>query len=220
MFDDIHARYDRLNSILSFGQDRRWRKTAVREIPSGGAVIDLCSGGGELALELFSRGEFNGDIILADISFQMMSLYKKILGVKYPGRYFPVLCDVEYLPFKDNVFDGAMSAFSLRNLNDLRQFSSEANRTVKPGGVARYLEIAHPENRFLRTLFELYFYRISPLAARLFTNKVYAYKYLPASLKAFPGQQNVIQILCEGWGHCEYKNILGGIAAVYKLSKS
>lgn len=219
MFDDIHARYDLLNAILSFGQDRRWRRLTVKELPASGTIIDLCSGGGELALELFSRPGFEGEIVLADISANMISLYRRILGPKYASRYFPVICDVENLPFKEGVFAGAMSAFSLRNLTDLGRFSAEVNRTLEPGGRARYLEIGHPPNRILGMFFKLYFYYFSPLVARLFTGKAYAYRYLPKSLKSFPRQAEVVRILCDGWTECGHRNIMCGIAAVYKLTK-
>jgi demethylmenaquinone methyltransferase/2-methoxy-6-polyprenyl-1,4-benzoquinol methylase len=219
MFDDIHGRYDLLNTVLSFGQDRRWRKLTVLELPSSGIVIDLCSGGGELAMELFSRRDFQGEIVLADISTRMISLYRRVLGPKYEGRYFPVVCDVENLPFKDDIFNGAMSAFSLRNLTDLRRFTEEVRRVLRMSGVAHYLEIAHPRNKAWGALFKFYFYRLSPLLARLFTRKTYAYRYLPGSLRAFPMQDDIKQILGDGWQRCEYRNIMGGIAAVYILEK-
>lgn len=218
MFDDIHARYDLLNTILSFGQDRRWRKITVKDMPSDGIIIDLCSAGGELAHELFARPDFNGQIVMADISKQMISLYRRILGPQYSGRYFPVICDVENLPFKKGVFAGSMSAFSLRNLTNLGRLTGEVRRALEPRGLARYLEIAHPQNKLLETAFKLYFYHISPLVARFFTNKTYAYRYLPSSLKAFPRQDEAARLLSEGWAECDYRNIFGGMAAVYRLA--
>ena len=171
MFDDIHARYDLLNTILSFGQDRRWRKFTVKEMPSSGMIIDLCSGGGELARALFARPDFNGQIVMADISMPMISHYRRILGPRYSGRYFLVICDVEDLPFRNSVFAGAMSAFSLRNLTSLERFSREVRRALKSRGIACYLEIAHPQNRLLEAAFKLYFYNFSPRIAGLFTKK-------------------------------------------------
>ena len=219
MFDDIHGRYDLLNSIISFGQDRSWRKLATRHIPASGIIVDLCSGGGELALELFRRHDFTGLVVLADVSRGMLSLSHNLVIRKYGERCFAVICDVEKLPFKNDVFVAGMSAFCLRNLSDLAAFSQEVNRTLMPDGAASHLEIAHPENAILSALFELYFYKVSPLIARVITSKAYAYRYLPASLKSFPSQERVCEILGRGWRHSEYRNILGGIAAVYALRK-
>jgi demethylmenaquinone methyltransferase/2-methoxy-6-polyprenyl-1,4-benzoquinol methylase len=219
MFDDIPARYDLLNTIVSFGQDRRWRRKTLADMPLNGTVIDLCSGGGELARELLARPDFKGEIVLADISKGMIMLNRRILGPAYCGRYLAVICDVENLPFKNDIFSGAMCAFSLRNLTDLGQFSDEVKRVLIWKGVARFLEIAHPENSILGALFKFYFYRLSPLIARLFTNKKYAYDYLPRSLKAFPRQGDVLKLLSSGWAKYNYENIFGGIAAIYVFEK-
>lgn len=219
MFDDISGRYDLLNTVLSFGQDKRWRRIAVADIPNDGIIIDLCSAGGEMAQELFARPGFKADIVLADISRNMLSLYRRILEPRFAGRYFPVVCDVEHLPFKADVFSGAMCAFGLRNLTYLPVFSCEVRRVLRPGGLARYLEIGHPKNRVIGAIFKFYFYRLSPLLAGLFTRKTYAYRYLPRSLEDFAPQDTIARILAIRWGTCEYKNIMGGIAAVYKLRK-
>ena len=219
MFDDIHDRYDLLNTILSFGQDKRWRRIAVKGVPSRGTIIDLCSGGGELALELLARNDFAGDVVLADISPGMLSLLRTILPSRYHERWHAVICDVENLPFKNGAFNGAISAFSLRNLTDLRRFSAEARRVLTPGSVARCLEIAHPPNGIMASMFKLYFYRLSPLIARLFTSKSYAYRYLPKSLLSFPYQDEVSGILGDCWRRSSYRNICGGLAAIFSLEK-
>jgi demethylmenaquinone methyltransferase / 2-methoxy-6-polyprenyl-1,4-benzoquinol methylase len=220
MFDDIAGKYDFLNSILSFGQDNRWRKKAISGISQNGLIIDLCAGGGEMAREILSRKDFTGDVIITDISRGMLSLIRQNLPSEYNARYQTVVCDAEKLPFKDNLFSGAVSAFCLRNLSDLNAFTSETKRVLTDHGLVRHLEIAHPRNKILSILFEFYFYKLSPLLSRLFTSKSYAYRYLPASLKGFPSQDEVKTILGSGWGHASYKNIMGGIAAIYSLRKA
>jgi demethylmenaquinone methyltransferase/2-methoxy-6-polyprenyl-1,4-benzoquinol methylase len=220
MFDDIHGNYDFLNTLLSFGQDRRWRKKAVKDIPSSALTIDLCAGGGQLAYMLLSRRDFAGSVILADIAPNMLKHSRRILSPKFDGRFFPVVCDVEKLPFRDCIFNGAISAFSLRNLSDLKAFSGEIHRLLNIDGKVRLLEIGHPKGWLLSAIFELYFYKISPFIADLFTSKKYAYRYLPNSLKAFPPQHEVVKILGKGWAHSSYQNILGGIAAIYSLSNA
>jgi len=219
MFDDIHGQYDFLNTILSSGQDRRWRKLAVKEIPSHGIIIDLCAGGGEMAQAILARDSFSGTVAITDISKGMLSLTAKNLKPESQGRCFLVVCDAENLPFKNNVFSGAVSAFCLRNLTDLTKFTNEVYRCLNSGGVVRHLEIAHPPNSLLSMLFEFYFYHLSPLIARLFTSKTYAYKYLPNSLKIFPPQEKVKDTLGKGWSSVSYKNIMGGISAIYTLRK-
>jgi demethylmenaquinone methyltransferase/2-methoxy-6-polyprenyl-1,4-benzoquinol methylase len=219
MFNDIAAKYDLLNSILSFGQDNRWRKKAVADIPAHGLVIDLCAGGGEMAREILSRKNFRGEVIMTDISPNMLLLIKRNMPPIYEGRYHIVICDVENLPFKAGSFSGAVSAFCLRNLSDLKTFTNEVRRVMAAGGPVRHLEIGHPKGRLLTDAFEFYFFRLSPLIARIFTSKSYAYRYLPASLKSFPGQVEVEKLLGHDWKAACHKDILGGIASIYSLEK-
>jgi demethylmenaquinone methyltransferase/2-methoxy-6-polyprenyl-1,4-benzoquinol methylase len=220
MFDDIYLRYDLLNTILSAGMDDRWRKKAIEGIASDSVIIDLCGGGGQLAGQLLEGRSFQGLVIVADISMRMISQAPRILGPGGSGsRYVAVVCDVQCLPFKDRVFDAAISAFSLRNLDDLSAFSNEARRILRYGGRARLLEIGHPRGRILRFFFEFYFYRLGPLIARIFTDKRYAYEYLPASLKAFPHQKDVLRVLSANWDDSDMLELWRGIAVIYKLSK-
>jgi demethylmenaquinone methyltransferase / 2-methoxy-6-polyprenyl-1,4-benzoquinol methylase len=219
MFDDISGKYDFLNTILSLGQDRRWRKKAVQDIPEEGIIIDLCAGGGEMALQILSRNSFTGEIIITDISRGMLSLIKRNIPMKFNSRYSAVVCDAEKLPFKDNIAAGAVSAFCLRNLSNLNAFTCEVKRVLKNGGLARHLEIAHPKRKLVSIFFEFYFYRLSPLISRIFTAKSYAYRYLPASLMDFPVQERVAAILGNGWSDVSYQNLMGGIAAIYSLKK-
>ncbi len=219
MFDDIAGKYDFLNTVLSFGQDNRWRKKAVAEIPRDGMAIDLCAGGGEMAREILSRMDFKGEVVVTDISRGMISLIDRILGGRFQGRYFAVICDAEKLPFKGDTFSGAVSAFCLRNLTNLDLFTDEVRRVMKPDGAVRHLEIAHPPNKLWAALFEFYFYKLTPLLAKIFTSKAYAYKYLPNSLKVFPTQNEIREILGQGWQDSAYQNIMGGMAAIYKLRK-
>jgi demethylmenaquinone methyltransferase / 2-methoxy-6-polyprenyl-1,4-benzoquinol methylase len=219
MFDDISGKYDFLNTILSFGQDNRWRKKAITEIPKDGLILDLCAGGGEMAREILSQNNFRGEVIITDISRGMISLVKRNLPAKYNGRYQAVICDAEKLPFKSEIASGAVSAFCLRNLSDLTAFTNEVKRTLKIDGIACHLEIAHPERKLLSIPFEFYFYKLSPMLARFFTTKSYAYHYLPASLKGFPPQKKVLSILGTDWSQASYRNIMGGMAAIYSLKK-
>jgi demethylmenaquinone methyltransferase/2-methoxy-6-polyprenyl-1,4-benzoquinol methylase len=219
MFDDIAGGYDRLNTVLSFGQDNRWRKKAVADIPMEGLIIDLCAGGGEMAREILARKDFRGDVIITDISPNMLSLIERNIPSKFCGRYNVVICDAELLPFKGNVFNGAVSAFCLRNLSDLKTFSKEVRRVMVNGCPVRHLEIAHPRSRLLAVLFEFYFYRLSPLVACFFTDKAYAYLYLPASLKSFPRQPEVDKILGVGRNDVSHRDLMGGIAAIYAFER-
>ncbi len=219
MFDDIHLRYDLLNTILSFGADNRWRRKTAENMPADGLMIDLCGGGGQMAKKLLSTKGFIGRVLIADLSPKMIAHARKTLDRSFGDRYDIVVCDVERLPFKTGVFSGAISGFSLRNLTDLPSFTDEMRRVLKKGGVARILEIGHPQGQILGPFFRFYFYRLAPLLTRIFTNKKYAYEYLPDSLKAFSTQEKILRVLSDGWDESSYVELSGGMAVIYRLKK-
>lgn len=172
-----------------------------------------------MAKHLFSTTDFTGRVVIADLSLKMIAHARKILNGKFGDRHAAIVCDVERLPFKAEVFDGAVSGFSLRNLTDLPEFTGEVRRVLKKGSVARLLEIGHPKGRILGPLFRLYFYRLAPLVARMLTSKKYAYSYLPCSLEAFPGQKEILRILGDGWNESSYNELSGGMAVIYRLAR-
>ncbi len=221
MFSDIAPDYDRLNRIISFNMDFSWRKKSTEVLQTFTLVLDLCAGTGDMALALFSHKNFKGKILLCDFSYEMLLVAKKKLESYLDDqRLFLVCGDVEKLPFKAETFGGVMSGFSLRNLDSERDFYQETKRVLRPGGMASLLEIAHPENILFSKIFYLYFYKWVPWFSGFFTKRRYAYQYLPGSLKIFPRQKEVVNFMKTfDFKEVDYRNIMGGMAAVYKLVK-
>lgn len=221
MFSDIAPDYDRLNRIISFNLDYSWRKKSTEVLQNCNLVLDLCAGTGDMSLALFSHKNFKGKIILCDFSYEMLFLAKKKLQDYVDKAQIYVVCgDVEKLPFKLETFDGLMLGFSLRNLDSQTDFYSETKRVLKKGGSASFLEIAHPENFLFSKIFYVYFYKWVPFMSQFFTKRGYAYKYLPDSLKTFPKQKEVVKFIKSfDFEEVTYHNVMGGMAAVYKLVK-
>jgi demethylmenaquinone methyltransferase/2-methoxy-6-polyprenyl-1,4-benzoquinol methylase len=217
MFDDISDRYDLMNRIISLGLDGVWRRRTVKPHSHDKLVLDICSGTGDMTKELLNQNEFDGFIVLADFSPEMHKLARQKLH-GHDNICF-VNCDAEKLPFKDAVFDGIVSGYSLRNLGDLKAFGFETGRTVKDTGLISILDMAHPPNKVIAWLFHLYFYKFTPWFSRLFTKKKYAYKYLPISLRTFLKQPDVLSNLKGERFDGKYKNVFGGIVAIYRLRK-
>ncbi len=217
MFDDISQNYDLLNRVISFGLDGFCRKKTIVPHEQDSVALDICSGSGDMSIELLNRDNFNGIIILGDFSFKMHRLARQKLGGRKNVYY--VCCDAENLPFKDSSFDGIINGYSLRNLDDLRAFGSEIHRILKPGGHSSIVEVAHPPNKIIAWVFYLYFYKLIPIISRLFTKKKYAYHYLPFSLSTFLKQAEVIKSLKGERLEGHYEGILLGAVAVYRLRK-
>lgn len=219
MFSDLAPDYDRLNRIISFNSDRRWRKRAVGPLFDCKTVLDLCAGTGDMALALLTNPKFEGIVVLSDFALPMLKLAKGKLG-RFQGRAFLICADAENLPLKPGVFEGATLGFSLRNLENLSTFAIEANRVLKTGGIGSFLEIAHPSNGLWGKLFYTYFYQLMPKMAGVFTRHRQAYRYLPESLKVFPPQREVAALfLREGFVDSRFENLWGGLAAIYNVKK-
>jgi demethylmenaquinone methyltransferase/2-methoxy-6-polyprenyl-1,4-benzoquinol methylase len=190
LFDEIAPVYDRLNTLLTFGRDGRWRRRAVEVtgLERGGSVIDVACGTGKLAAELADRVGPFGRVLGVDISPGMVSR-----GVSS----FADLVQLEFrvgnalaLPARDGEFDAATIAFGMRNLSDFEAGFRELRRVVRPGGKVVCLELTTPRPAWWGRLFLGTFRRVAPAAGRMF-GRVAAYRYLPASLDGFPDAERL-----------------------------
>ena len=128
MFDGVAKRYDITNTVLSFAQDRRWRKATRKALALGPSdvVLDLAAGTAVSTVELSASG---ATCIAADFSLGMLKA-----GA---DRDVPkVAADALALPFADGSFDAATISFGLRNVLDPKKALAEMLRVTAPGGSA------------------------------------------------------------------------------------
>ncbi len=221
MFTEIAGEYDRLNRIISWNLDLRWRKKALKDMRKHNLVLDICAGTGDMAMISSRQNPAPHTIVLVDLSLRMLKLARDKLGDKTNQTRFQfVVADGENLPFKDDVYDAVIQGFALRNIENMSDFLSELDRVSTSPSEMVFLEIAHPENPIVGTLFYLYFYKFVPFYTKFLTGKDYAYRYLPISLRIFHKQREFVKILNNaGFEDVSYKNILTGIAAIYYINK-
>ena len=184
MFDRIAGRYDRANRIMSAGVDVLWRRKAIKALLAGlgdsPRVLDLGAGTLDGSLEILRRCQ-GAQVFAADFARQMLVAGRRKAGA---AKVTVQVADGHCLPFRSEAFDGAFSAFCVRNLRDLDRGMAELRRTVRPGGRIAILEFFRPVRR--RPFWDgFYNARVLPLLGRAVTGDAAAYRYLPESIAAF-----------------------------------
>ncbi|HET9691621.1 MAG TPA: ubiquinone/menaquinone biosynthesis methyltransferase [Acidimicrobiales bacterium] len=176
MFDAIAPRYDLMNTLMTFGLDRGWRRRAVRalDLPAAARVLDVACGPGELCVALARAGQRPIGI---DLSRGMLD--KAVTAAPL------VHGDALALPFADGSVDGVVSGWALRNVADLPSLWAELARVVRPGGRIALLEVAEPRSAVLRAGHRVYFGSVVPRLGGLLSDAD-AYAYLPRSVAYLP----------------------------------
>ena len=211
MFDRIAPVYDVMNHVMTAGLDRRWRKLAVQQVVwPGDRVLDACCGTGDLAVEAERRG---GRVVGLDFSGKMLERARK-----KSGAIEWVQGDALALPFGDGEFDAATVGFGVRNPADLEAGLRELARVLRPGGKLAVLEITRPRG-VLKPFFRLWFDVVVPLAGRVLPGGK-AYTYLPASVRRFPGPDDLTALMERaGFADVGYRLLGGGIVALHAAVK-
>ena len=186
MFDGIARRYDLLNRLMSAGQDKRWRRVAVRSLAPlpPGPLLDLGVGTGDLALAMRARFPRRA-VVGIDLSLRMMAVARAKYGTRGGRQLALVRGDVLRLPFPDRSFAGAATAFTLRNVADVPAALREVRRVLVPGAPLTCLEITRPAGGMTARVFSLYFHHLIPRIGALVSGRPSAYRYLPASVDRF-----------------------------------
>ena len=213
MFDRIAPVYDAMNRVMTAGLDLRWRRiTAEAVVRPGDRVLDACCGTGDLAVACERAGA--GQVTGLDFSPRMLErARRKSQGVTW------VEGDLLALPFADGSFDAATVGFGVRNVVDLERSLAELARALVPSGRLAILEITTPRG-LLAPFYRVWFDRIVPLLGKLLKGGA-AYSYLPASVRRFPGPDDLAELLRRaGFSDVTYRSFGGGIVALHTGTKA
>lgn len=211
MFDEVAERYDLTNDLLALGQTRLWRRAVVNAIAPrpGERVLDLAAGTGTSSAPLRARGAV---VVPCDFSLGMLSVGRR----RDPDLPF-VAGDAMRLPFADGSFDAVTISFGLRNTVDPAGALAEMARVTRPGGRLVVCEFSHPSFGPFRTVYSRYLMGALPGIARRASSNPEAYAYLAESIRAWPDQASLAELMtASGWRDVQWLNLTGGIVALHR----
>ena len=216
VFDSVAPKYDVMNDLMSMGLHRVWKAytVLVANVKDGQHVLDIAGGTGDLAMAFAPKVGRNGRVVHTDINEAMLREGRNRLldaGVSLPT----LVCDAEHLPFASGSFDLVTVAFGLRNMTHKDVALAEMNRVLKPGGkllVLEFSKIAKP----LEKIYDWYSFKVLPQIGKLVANDDASYRYLAESIRMHPGQDELKAMMHKGgFGHVDYHNMTGGVAALH-----
>lgn len=222
MFNNIAGSYDLLNHLLSLGIDKIWRKRLIKHLMSStpGKVLDIATGTGDIAIELFRRGV---EVTGIDIAQKMLDkANEKCAAERKSSTPLPLflLASADEIPFPDHSFDAVTIGFGIRNFENREQSLKEIFRVINNGGQLAILEFASPKNRIWRALYTFYFHNILPVAGKIISKDMSAYTYLPESVSEFPQYDEFCgELRIVGFTSVDFKPLSGGVAVLYTAKK-
>jgi len=226
MFDRIAGLYDLMNTVMTAGLHHAWRRRAadLAAVGPGDRALDVATGTGDLALELYGRVTPGGSVVASDFSERMLELARAKASARPrphdgddggdPHLRFET-ANALSLPYEDDEFDAATVGFGARNFSDLGRGLQEMARVVRPGGRVVVLEMTTPQRPPLSTFFRIWFDRAVPVLGRL-AGDPEAYDYLPSSVRRFPGPSELAAVMSRaGLQEIRYILTAGGIIALH-----
>ena len=218
LFATIADRYDLITVVLSYGQDRRWKRrlVAIAGPHAGMRAVDLATGTGDIA---FALARADAAVVGIDVTHRMIELAAR-KGRTMKQRPFFMVGDMIALPLADRSLDLATAGYGLRNVPDLRAAIDEIHRVLKPGGMMLSLDFNRPSNALVRAVYLAYLNVTGAILGWLLHRDPDTYRYIPASIRNYPGAEGVARMFeRQGFDRVECHPVLGGLMAIHVARK-
>ena len=224
MFRQIAPRYDLMNHLLSLNIDKYWRRRAVKrlKLQPGVPALDVCTGTGDLAIEIAGASPDDVSVVGSDFCYAMLEIARKKRVAGKPSESIDFLeADAQRLPFPSDQFQCVTVAFGLRNVADTDLGLREMTRVCRTGGQVMVLEFSRPRVFGLSHLYNFYFKHILPRVGQWFArNNKSAYSYLPDSVSRFPdGDELAARMEAAGLENVTYTPLTFGVCTIYEGTK-
>jgi demethylmenaquinone methyltransferase/2-methoxy-6-polyprenyl-1,4-benzoquinol methylase len=219
VFDSVARRYDLMNDLMSLGVHRLWKTALVDSLnPQPDMhLLDVAGGTGDVAFRFLDRLRGEGAATVCDVNLAMMSAGRdRAAGVRGRGELRWVSGSAEALPLADGAVDAYTIAFGLRNVTDIEAALAEAWRVLRPAGRFLCLEFSRLGLPMLSTLYDRYSFAVIPRLGQAVTGDRAAYRYLVESIRRFPAQEELAEMIAAaGLQRVAFRNLSGGIAAIH-----
>ena len=224
VFDSVAPRYDLMNDLMSGGVHRFWKAQLVAWLKPrpGQVLLDVAGGTGDVALGALPRlvvqqAALVPSIVVCDTSEWMLEIGRAraldqgiLEGIEW------ICADAERLPVADRSVDLYTIAFGLRNVTRIDAALAEARRALKPGGRFVCLEFTPEITPLLQPVYDLYSFHIVPWLGQMVTGNWEAYTYLVESIRRFPRQSELCELIARaGLDQVKFRNLTGGVAALH-----
>ena len=215
LFSTIAGRYDLITVLLSYGQDRRWKRrlAALARVQPGSRALDLACGTGDITFELAARG---AHVVGLDVTHDMLRLARAKPEARRMSLRF-VTADMMALPFADAQFDIVSTGYGIRNVPVIEPAIAEVKRVLKPGGVFLSLDFNRPANRLVRSVYLAYLWATGSALGLALHGDPDTYRYIPETIRRYPGAAAVADMLTrQGFAEAEWIPVLGGLMAIHR----
>ncbi len=224
LFATIADRYDLITRLLSYGQDRRWKRhlVALAGVDDRTRALDLATGTGDIAFALSDRG---ARVVGLDITPRMIEIAREKRGTMNTdarrGTIHLLVGDMVALPFPNSSFDLVTTGYGLRNVPDLPAAIGEIGRVLRPGGRVLSLDFNRPGNAVVRTVYLAYLSIVGGAIGWMLHRDPDTYRYIPASIRNYPGAEAVARLMeSSGFRGARYDRVLGGLMAIHDARKN
>jgi len=218
IFSTIADRYDFITVVLSYGQDRRWKRRLIDlAAPRPDArALDLATGTGDIAFALAARG---AGVVGLDITFRMIELARNKSGAGRTPRF--LVGDMLALPFPSSSFDVVTTGYGLRNVPNLATAIDEIERVLAPGGQLLSLDFNRPSNRVVRLAYLAYLTVVGAALGWVLHRDPDTYRYIPASIRQYPGAEAVARMFeSRGFTGVRCYPVLGGLMTIHHATRT
>src|SRR5581483_10065350 len=219
LFATIADRYDLITRLLSYGQDRRWKRrlVALSGVNGSDRALDLATGTGDIAFAIADRG---ARVIGLDITSRMIELAAARTSARATIAPRFLVGDMLALPFPNASFDLVTTGYGLRNVPDLGAAVDEIARVLKPGGRLLSLDFNRPDNAIVRAVYLAYLSTVGGAVGWVLHRDPDTYRYIPASIRTYPGANAVARLIAaRGFVDSRYRRVLGGLMAIHEARK-